>query len=376
MTVISPKGATLDPSDSQPLLDDLDHLNRLDTTGMFELLFNLPDRCGEAMLHRVDLSHQYTQVQSVVITGMGASGIGGDMLQTLLGPRIEVPIVVNKGYEMPGFVDNRTLVIAISYSGTTEETLSAASAALAHGAKVIVVTSGGRLEEMARDGGLPLIKVPPGMLARSALAYMFFPLIAILKAAGITQGIDGEGELVSLLADKRHSYKPESEQSFNLAKQLASRIHGSLPVIYGGEELSGAAAMRWKGQFNENGKMLAFANVFPEINHNETVGFSNPRDILSRVHLIFLRDKQDHPGILARMEETRSQLGSELGGITEVWAEGHSEAARLFSLIYLGDYVSLYLALANEVDPAEVERSDFMKARMIERSEIVEKGQF
>lgn len=316
------------------------------------------------MLTRVDLPNGYSRVRNVVITGMGGSGIGGDLIAALLGPRVEVPLIVNKGYDVPAFVDNHTLMLVLSYSGNTEETIAACSAGLTHGAKVVIITTDGSLERMAIDGGLPLVRVPRGMQARAAIAYLFFPLLAILKAAELIDGIEGEGELVALLEERRDKYKPEVELEHNRAKQLAAVLHGSLPIIYGSDDLSGVAALRWKCQLNENAKTIAHHNVFPELNHNEVVGFSNPPGLLKMVQLVLLRDRQDHPQVLRRMEVTSGLIASGIGGVTNVWADGDSELARVFSLIYLGDHVSLYVALLNGVDPAANELSDLIKQRL------------
>ena len=349
-------------SDKDLLIERVDSVipgGDLDARGMFEAIWGMPEQCSAAMLTRVHLPLDYQRVENVFITGMGASGIGAELVRALLAPRLEVPVVVNRGYDVPAYVDNRTLMLVVSYTGDTEETISACSAGLAHGAKVVIVTSGGALEQMARDSGLPLVcTFPRDLLPRAALAYLFFPIIAVLREAELTEGVEGEGELISMLKDKREEYAPGTESQKNRAKQLAADLYGRLPVIYGSDELSGVAALRWKAQLTETGKNLAYQNVFPELSHNEFAGLTYPKELLSQIHLVLLRDRQDHPRVLRQMEEAKAILSDGVAGISEVWAEGHAELVRVFSQIYLGDYVSLYLAILNGVDPSSSDRID------------------
>ena len=279
---------------------------------------------------------------------------------------IKVPIFVNRNYLLPAFVDERTLVIASSYSGDTEETLSAYQDAKKRSAKLIVVTSGGRLNDMADRDGVPVIKIPEGIPPRCATGYMFFPALILLTKIGIIKSKSGEIRqaikfLRSLKNTKLGFDVPENK---NIAKKVARALYDKYPVIYASQDNNDCAVTRWRGELAENAKTVSSGNLFPEMNHNEIVGFENPGHLLKKIVVVMLRDSHDHPRISKRMEITKKILSTEGFEVIEVSSSGPSRLARIFSLLYIGDFVSFYLAMLNRTDPTPVARIAYLKKEL------------
>lgn len=348
------------------VLDDLQLLRKRDPEGMLETLAGLPEQCEAAwrLGKEAELPDIAGVPSHVVIAGMGGSAIGGDLVRILAGKDARVPITVSREYQLPSFVDQKCLVFLISYSGNTEETLSSYDDAKKRGASRIAVTTGGKLAALAHADGVPVVEVPSGLPPRSAIGYLFLPVLVILQRVGVFSESIDVGELVTRLRELRSQLKPTSPSAENPAKQLASRFYGKIPVIYGASGTTEVVAVRWKGQFNENSKCLAYCNVFPELNHNEIVGYEAPEELLRSLELVFLREKSDHPRVQARMEITKKILRDRVSGVSEYWGEGDSFLTRLFSLIYLGDYTSVYLALLYGINPKPVAVIDYLKKEL------------
>ncbi len=289
------------------------------------------------------------------------------MVRTLLEDELRVPFLVNKNYGLPQFVSKDTLVFAVSYSGNTEETLSGFDQAVKKNCKVVSITTGGKLAEKAGSLGLPVVKIPTGIQPRSALGYLFLPLLVILARLGFVSEKDREiEEAFELLRTKSKSYGFSSLLDQNLAKALAARLYCTLPVIYGFSGLTDVVAFRWKCQFNENSKIPSFWHVFPELNHNETVSWEFLEDITSNFLLILLRDRDEPQRIRKRFDITEELIKKKFGGVEIIWTEGKSKLAKMLSVIYLGDFVSFYLALLYGTDPSPVERINVLKKRLAE----------
>ncbi len=348
-------------------LDNADALYRLDSTGMFAALGGLPAQCAEACR---DLPEQgglpeIGAISHIMVTGLGGSAIGGDMLRVYAAGRCSIPVVVNRDYVLPEFVGADTLVFAVSYSGNTEETLSAYGEARKKGAPVIAVTTGGKLEEAARRDGVTVIKIPSGIAPRAATGFLFLPTLRVLQKLGVLPDKGDElSEMIALLKDLRKKLEPETPTEENPAKQIARKLHRKLPVIWGAAGTTEVVAQRWKGQINENAKAPAYWNMLPELNHNEIVGFQFPIEILNQVHVIILRDAHDHSRVHKRIEITKDLIKDVANGYTEVRASGSGALARLYSLIYTGDYASVYLAALYGVDPGPVAVIDHLKKEL------------
>jgi len=299
----------------------------------------------------------------LAVCGMGGSAIGGDLVLACV-PHIPVPSIVVRGYELPAWVGPQTLVVAASYSGDTEETLSCAAAALARGCRPVCVTSGGRLSAFATEQELPLIAIPGGRQPRASVGYLSAPLLAVLEAAGLCAAVQPDlDEAVQLLHAGATELAPEAGRTAEPAKELARSLLGRQAVVYGAG-LTVPAARRWKGQINENAKAPSFWNELPELDHNELVGWTSLPELTAATVAVFLEDAMSDERLLRRTELTAAEIEGFGVTVARVQARGSSRLARLFSLVQLGDYVSFYLALLYGVDPTPVKAIQDFKARL------------
>ena len=300
-------------------------------------------------------------LDGVVLCGMGGSAIGGDLVRGLVEPTSSLPFVVNRGYRLPGWVGERSLVIASSYSGGTEETLSAFEEAQQRGARLLVVTSGGTLLEHAESGGLDHVVIPGGLQPRAALGYSLGVVLRVARALGLAELSDAEVE-AALGAARRRAEDHDRDRDGNPARDLSARWVGALPVVYTGVGLLEAVGMRWRTQIHENAKHPAVGNTFPELDHNEIMGFeSGPPEVLGLMQVVALRDADDHPQIGKRVEATRSLVQDAVGGWTEQTSQGDGRLDRMLSLVQLGDAASFWLAMRKRVDPTPVETIQQLK---------------
>ena len=338
-----------------------------DRSDMLSKLTGFAEQIRDALrrAQETELPPPKADVRYVVVAGMGGSAIGGDIVRCYTYNLLPVPLQVVRYYDLPAYVGPHTLVFASSYSGETEETLSAYNQAVEKGAQVVAVTSGGTLGRDAASRGFPVISVPPGYPPRTALGYLTFPMLVTLQRLDLLPDISNDiEEALGLVEGLIERYRPNATD--NEAIRLAEQLLGKLPLIYASVVPMEAVAMRWKGQFSENSKMLAWANTFPELNHNEIVGWGQNRDLQSRIQVINLRDKFDHKRVQLRMNITSEILASQGQRVLDVESTGTSLLARMFSLIVLGDFVSYYLAILNKVDPTPIENIDLLKRRMKE----------
>ena len=306
----------------------------------------------------------YRQAHQIVILGMGGSAIGGDLVRTVLAGRAPVPIVVSREYDVPAFVGPDTLVIASSYSGNTEETLSATEQALAAGARVMVVSTGGTLAKLAEERGLPLVRYAYDAQPRAALGYSLFLLLGVVSALGYVDGPTlGVEDAVAAIRARAEACAPDRPTAQNLAKELAAAIHGKAAIVYGGGILS-ELARRWKGQFNENAKHWAFFEQFPELNHNAVIGYEFPESVGQQLVVLILSSDLNHPRVPRREQVTASILKRSGIQTRTLVAEGSGALAHVCSLGVLADFTTYYLALLNGADPTTIENIDFLKAEL------------
>ena len=288
----------------------------------------------------------------VIITGMGGSSIAGLLLRNYLHEE-KVKLFVNQEYTIPQWADTKTLIIVCSYSGNTEETLSAFKEARRHNCPIIIVTVGGKLEEYAKVSRLPSITLPSGYQPRAALAIQFFAMLRILQRLKLA---DAKGVDVSRFRDELRMQLPALEKN---AIALSEKIAGKIPLVYSSSRF-GAVSYRWKCQFNENAKTLAFCNVFSELNHNELAGFDN---LNGNFHAIFLRFEDDHRRVQHRMNLTKDIILKKGVPSTDIGIRGSNLLSKMFSTIILGDLTSYYLALRLRTNPSRVDIiEDFKKS--------------
>lgn len=327
----------------------------------------MPQHFEEALARaqNVTLNISAASLNGIVVVGMGGSAISGDVVRGLTLDSLALPLQVSRSYELPGWVNERSLVVVSSYSGNTEESLSAFEMARARGANIVCITSGGKLHVQAQNDGLPVFPLPAGFPPRAALAHLTVPLLMILRRLELIADPSNDVyETRALLQNLGERWGAAADGAQNLAKNLAQVLTQRLPLIYAAYGLFEIAAWRWKEQFCENAEILAWHNAFPELNHNELVGWGLRRELDQKLQAIYLRDRQDLARVQKRMEVTRELIAHSSVPVLEVWSEGHSLLARLFSLIFLGDLVSVYLAVLNGVDPTPVKKIDLLKERL------------
>jgi glucose/mannose-6-phosphate isomerase len=337
-----------------------------DTQGMYEKIVGFPAQMNEGweigkLAEMPDLN--ISAIKAIVVCGLGGSAIGGDLVRTFLAYRIGIPFHVCRNYLLPRFVDSSTLCILASYSGNTEETLSAYDQARAKGARIFVITSGGELKERALADGYAVITIPPGYPPRAALGYSFMPMLVTLSRLGFVDDLNPEIEAaIAFLEKNRENYLIENAE--NPAITTAQKLEGKIPLIYAGQDHIDAVAVRFKGQICENSKQLAFFNFFPEFNHNELVGWGIVEPFKDRLFAIILKDQDDHQRVSLRMNIVADIIRQKGVEVLQFESSGPNLLARMFSIIQFGDFVSLYLALLNKIDPTPVKVIDFLKKEL------------
>ncbi len=334
-----------------------------DPSGMRSLILNFPRQVEEAVAigEAAKIKFPISKIKNIVVSGLGGSAIGGDLLRSFLADEVRVPIAVSRNYSLPEYVDGESLVIVSSYSGNTEETVSSHKDAARRKAKVLCITSGGAVKQFALKKKQPVIEIPGGLPPRAALGYSFFPTLIVLSKLGFFKPKKKEiEETILLLKEKARLYGDAAAQD-NPALRIAQTLWGKLPVVYSSVDRFDTVNVRWRGQISENAKSLAYGHVFPELNHNEIVGWEVLKEPMKKIHVVILRDNGDNPRIQLRMNITKEIIRDLADGVTEVRSEGKSMLARMFSLLYLGDWVSFYLAMVNGVDPTPVKKIDFLK---------------
>ncbi len=349
------------------MLDNSNQITKVDKEKMVDILINFPFQCKEAVKigKEMDLPSGYSSgIEKVIICGMGGSGIGGDILKTLLLSSLKIPLFINRNYNLPKFVDKKTLVFAISYSGNTEETLFLYEEAKKRGCYIIAISSGGKLKYLSEQDTIPSVTIPPHMPPRTSIGYLFLPMVKIMEKLTSIE-ILNYNELHENLTHIKGKCVPSIPTQENLAKPIAYKLKGKIPIIYGVDGRTGVVAHRLKTQFNENSKILAFWDVFPELNHNEVVGWGGEDKINREIfYPIFIRDKDETPRISKRIQVTQNLIKSQGVEYIEIWAEGESLLTKIFSSLYIGDWVSFYLAILRGKDPTPVEAIELLKKEL------------
>jgi len=349
-----------------PNLDDAVSYEKLDPAGMRARIAELPQQCAAAwrLAQELCLPAAYRRARQVVVAGMGGSAIGGALLNGLVADDCPAPLLSVRGYDLPAHVGADSLVVASSYSGNTEETLSVFDQAVDRGCMVLAMTTGGKLAERAEKLDLPVLRFAYRSAPRAALGYSFILLLGLLSHLGLLRDYSAAvDEAIAVLETWQQELAPKMPTKRNPAKQLALRLVDRLPVVYGAGFL-GPVAQRWKGQFNENSKCWAFWEELPEIHHNAVLGYGMPDDVREEITVLMLRSPLDHPRVQARWEATEELLRQARVAQDTVWGRGESALAQMLSLIHCGDYTSLYLAVLNGVDPTAMAPIEQLKRRL------------
>jgi len=381
-------------------LDDPEALRAADPGDMLRQVASAAAQIREAQFRTaeagIDVLAGGGRPRAVVVTGMGGSAISGDVLAAVCGVGCPVPIVTVRGYQLPGWVGAADLVIAVSCSGSTEETLAVAVEAVRRGSRLLCVGGeGSPLADIAAQAGVPFIPVRSAGQPRATLWGLTVPLILAAQMIGL---VDVSGDVLEdtakRLEDISHRCRPSSESFINPGKQLATELAGAVPMVWGTSPLAGVAAYRFACQFNENAKYPCVYGTLPEANHNQVVAFDGPfggsrafaggsggpspqgdmddffRDRAHEengLHIVVLRDVEEHPQV-ARRREVSVELARARGiPVTEIAAEGNHPLERIATLIALADYTTVYLAIALGIDPTPVAAIQDLKARIADQ---------
>lgn len=343
-----------------------DDIERIDSQDMWKLVENFPKHWAKIMemTGNLEFTIDKNKIKKICFAGMGGSAIGADLIRAYSLKTCPHPVQVVRHYEIPQWVDEKTLFIACSFSGNTEETLSALNQAFKKKAQCIGVTSGGKLLITAQQENFDYIKIPGGMPPRAALAYSFIPLFRIFQHLGyLDEGEEALQETAELLQESVAEFV---DFTSNEALTIAEELTESLPLIYSDSLLMEPVNLRWRGQIEENAKMLAYGNLLPEMNHNEIVGWEHITHLTGRLSVVMLKDKEDNSRVRRRMEIVKELVIDQALSVIEIESYGNSRLARIFSLIQLGDWVSMYLAILNEVDPTPIAKIDLLKSKLAE----------
>jgi glucose/mannose-6-phosphate isomerase len=341
-------------------------MKTIDKDNMFQSIWDFPENIIDALKisEEIKIKNDYENVNKVIVAGMGGSAIGGDVVNSLIKEDIKIPFIVNRGYNLPAWVDSSTLIICSSYSGNTEETLSILEKAKSINAKVLGITTGGKLETLCGKYDYDKVLIPSGLQPRAALAFSFIPLLCVLKKVGVIN-TDIEPWLHSaakLIKSKRIEYSDDSGK--NPVWALANKIYSKLPIIYADSDGLDTVGTRLKGQICENSKILAYHNIYPEMNHNEIVGWHNNAKYFSNYFVLWLMDKDMNERNKSR-QSIISNILSDLRvkqEIIEVEGDGFKE--RFLLLIHYGDWLSYWCAIMHNTDPSPVKNIQVLKDKL------------
>ncbi len=345
-------------------LDRREKVRAVDKSNMLELTEKMPDFCRDAIQRAKKVKLPLEKPKNIVVVGMGGSAIGGDVLSDWLCDRTPIPIRVCRDYLLPEYVDRDSLVVAVSYSGETEETLSAFLEAVRRHCKVATISSGGHLQAFSEKLNVPHVLIPPYFPPRAAIAYTFFPLVVLVEKLNVDGGIKGEiEEAVSVLQRLSQENAPHIPLKSNEAKKLAAALEGTVPIVYGFRQY-GSIARRLKCQFNENAKIPSKFDTFPELNHNEVAGWEGPEGLTKVFSIILFRDPEEPPEIERRIRVTKQIASSKVSKILEIHARGKHKLTRMLSAMYVGDFASIYLAVLRGVNPTAIHTIDHLKREL------------
>ncbi len=341
----------------------------IDPQGMKDAVYNFADDINQASKigKKIRLNKKYNNIHNIIVVGMGGSAIGGDINKMLLKNDLSIPLIVSRNYFIPKWANKHSLVVVSSYSGGTEETLSAFKDALSKECQIYGITTGGILSKKLSSNDLDFILIPSGLQPRAALAYSFVPMLYLFLHLGLIK-IDLNNNLmnsIKLLKSVRDDYSLNDQK--NPTWVLSNKIFDTIPIIYGETDNTSIVALRWSNQLSENSKMLAFCNEIPEFNHNEIVGWENNPKLIEKLSIIWLTDESDHERISIRQKISNRILETIVKNQFEISLHGATRFERLLHLIHFGDWVSLWCAYLHGTDPSPVEKILRLKEELIDQ---------
>jgi len=333
---------------------------KIDKSNMWNLLVNFPKHCKEGYYTLPSFIPEKIEFNKIVFCGMGGSAISGDILKVLVEKNSKVIFSVHRDYNVPSYVDEKTLLFAISYSGNTEETISACKEALKRKANIFVISSDGKLEKFSKEENFPFLKIPGGMPPRCAFGYLFFSSYRTLKELNILSEIDEK------IFTEIDNYVKNFSSQKNKALGIAQKIHNKVALLYSDNYIF-PCILRWKTQIAENSKSFSFVNVFPEMNHNEIMSFYFPKWFLKNIICLFFNYGEEHERIKKRLKITEAIIKNGNVETMKINAKGDSFLEKIIYLVILGDWVSYYLALMNKIDPTEIKEISYLKEQLKRR---------
>ncbi len=339
----------------------------IDRSNMFDAIYTFPEQLEWAMKmgKTIVLKHRKSPVKNIVFAGMGGSAISGDIAALLCKDDATVPMISNRNYTLPSWVDRETVVILLSYSGNTEETVSCMHDAFDRGAMVVGITSGGTIKKELAARGDDVITVPGGMMPRAALGYLVGPLLYVMDQLDQIDPIF-ELRLENLIKELKY-YRTilagETTQK-NFAYETAEQISTAMPLIYAESGTTEAVAKRWRTQLAENGKTLSSVHTLPELNHNEIVAWQSDENKAQKYGIIWIIDSAMHERNKKRYEITRNIMADNIAYQKTIRCSGQSFLERTFFSLYIGDWVSYWTAILKKVDPTPIDNIDTLKQCM------------
>lgn len=341
------------------MLDDLKYIEQFDRSNALAIVAGQADQLRQQYDVEVPVVED---LHNIVLAGMGGSALAAEFVRSWLSDRLPVPVEIVREYQLPAYVNEHSLIIVSSYSGNTEEALAVLEDARKHKAHLIIMTAGGKLAEIAKKEGYALIEIPSGLQPRLAVLFGAKALASVIEHLGLVEGLAEELETqADWLAEEVHSYAAAVPTKDNPAKQIAEALVGHPIVVYGGPVLA-MVAMKWKIDFNENSKNQAFYYALSEFNHNEFIGWHNPKNTTLRV--VELTSSLDNPRITKRFEVSNRLLSGIMPAPVVVEAHGETKLQQMLWTLLLGDFASVYLAILNGTDPTPVELIEKLKKEL------------
>jgi len=346
------------------VIESVERIRAADPDDMLSRIKDLPKQVRDAwaIAGKATIAPAYSDVRNITVAGMGGSAIGGDLAAALLADELKVPMSVHRDYGLPAYVGRDSLVIVSSYSGNTEETLSSFEEARKRGAKVLALTTGGKIAELARASNYPVVTFSYKAQPRAALGYSLGLVLGVLAKLGFARDLSDDIEAALSDLAKLEERVHEGART-NDAKKMALELQGRVPFAYGAGVM-GVMARRVKGQWNENAKNWSAFDVMSELNHNAVVGFEHPPIAKEALTVLLLRSDRDNPRHKLRFEVTRELLDRARIPHKTLQFAGRNMLSEVLQMVLFTDYVSFYVALLNGADPSPVKSIDYLKDRL------------
>jgi len=339
-----------------------EYVSKYDPENQFNVLIDSYKQIEYAWENKFDLAQvSGNKFSSIIVTGLGGSAISGDLIQNFLKDELNIPYSVNRNYSLPAFADENTLLIASSYSGNTEETISVLNEAIRRNCKIVAITTGGKVGQIAKDNSIPVVNLQKGFQPRYSLGLSFFSLLKVLQHLEI---IKDQTNFVNTIISNWKNKGEEFSKDDNYAFNIASELVGFIPIIYSSADQTSAAGYRFKSQINENSKLHAFHHSIPEYNHNEIIGWETQTEKQFHVKVLNLIDKIYHPQIKKRFEITSELIRKTNTEIINIESTEDEFKVRLMEMVYLCDWISYYLGVLRGKDPSEIENINILKNRL------------